>query len=204
MDTRAWLKRELKKSGKTQAGLARHLKRGKDSVSLLLSGQRRLTHDDAVLIAGFIGVQLPGPIEPAVTAVELIGVPVKGVAMEQMWREGVVKPAMNVVAGVIDSTYPLEVQYGLLVDEPDRPPEIASECVLCVPIAKLQRPLRKNDLLHCERTRSVLTQTVLRRVASVNGKACRVSPRGTNGPTEPIADYDVKGIVIGRTERFVV
>ncbi len=76
--------------------------------------------------------------------------------------------------------------------------------MLCVPIAKIHRPLKKSDLLHCERTRSGLTQTVLRRVSSVTGKSVRVTRRDGTGTSEPLSDYEIKGFVIGRTERFVI
>ena len=79
MDIRTWLKLELEKSGKTQLALARHLKRGPDWVSLLLSAKRKLTYDDAVAIARFIPVNLPGPVEPTTLT--------EAVVMAEDWPE---------------------------------------------------------------------------------------------------------------------
>ena len=203
---RTWLAERLKASGKSQAALARHLRRGNDWVSLLLNRKRKLTFDDAVKIAGFIGVQLPGSVpNNSHSTFTVSGVPVRGVAMEHIWREGGLGPAGGSIAGLMDSEFPLDIQYGLLVDEQHQAPGVASEYVLCVPIAKLTRPIQKNDLLHCERTKSGLTLTVLRRVVQGSGKSAKLGPRTGNGrPSEAIAEYDVKGIVIGRTERFVI
>ena len=207
MDIRTWLKNELKKTGKSQAELARHLRREDAWLSRILNGTRKLEYDYAVAIADFIGVNLPGSVVPTATvrSTALAGVPIKGVVMEQIWREGTAAlGGRTSVAGVLDSEYPIEMQYALSVDDVDRPPGIASECVLCVPIAKIQRPIRKNDLIHCERTRSGLTQTVLRRVGAGNGKSMKVTRRNGKGTPELLADYEVKGLVIGRTQLFVV
>ena len=75
MDIRVWLKLELEKSGKTQARLADHLKRDKGWVSLLFSCRRDLKYHDAVAIARFIGVSLPGPVGPAILTAQHAGLP---------------------------------------------------------------------------------------------------------------------------------
>jgi transcriptional regulator with XRE-family HTH domain len=205
MELRIWLRDALKRSGKSQAALARHLGLGHPSqVTAILNGKRRIQVHELQLISSFVGEDPPNLPVPAVSSVAetLFGVPVKGVAMEALWREGPARlPSMR-VSGVIGSEFPIEVQYALHVDDPARPPDIAAEYVICVPIAKLQRQLKKNDLLHCERQRDGLQQTVLRRITSGYGKSLRVTQRDGSGAEEPLSEYEVKGVVIGRTERF--
>jgi hypothetical protein len=79
-----WLKQALKRSGKSQASLARYMRRGTDWVSLALNGKRKITYEDAVAMADFIGEQLPGcSLTPVVSGM----VPVIGIAAEGVWRE---------------------------------------------------------------------------------------------------------------------
>jgi transcriptional regulator with XRE-family HTH domain len=207
MELRTWLREALKRTGKSQAALARHLGfRHPSQVTAILKGERRIQVDELQLIASFLGEDPPSLSRTAPTvhtrAESPAGAPVEGVAMEGMWREGPAKTLIKRVTAVMGSDYPIEIQYALQIDDPERSPDIASEHVLCVPVAKIQRPLRKNDLLHCERTKIGLTQTVLRRVVSGAGKTLRVAQRDGRGATEALSDYEVKGLVIGRTERF--
>lgn len=57
------IRARLKDTGRTQAALARHIGKSKDSVSRLLTGQRTLEVDEAEAIRGFFGEDQPvGPI----------------------------------------------------------------------------------------------------------------------------------------------
>ena len=66
----------------------------------------------------------------------------------------------------------------------------------------MHRPFRNGDFVHCERTKFGLTQTVIRRIVSVTGQVIRVAQRDGSGATEALSDYEAKGIVIGRSERY--
>ncbi len=84
MKIHIWLKEALKRSGKSKASLARHLKRDPSWVTLALNGKRRVTYDDAVAMADFIGDGLPDcSLPPVVSGM----VPVIGIVEEGVWRE---------------------------------------------------------------------------------------------------------------------
>lgn len=120
MELGTWIRDALRRHGKTQAALSRHLGFAHPStVNFILTGKRRVQVPELALIAEFLGEDPPNfPVTAMSTLTKSAGsVPVKGVAMEGVWREGQANTSKRVSA-VIGSGYPVEVQYALLIDEP--------------------------------------------------------------------------------------
>jgi len=204
-DLITWLAATLKAERKSQRALARHLKIDPSSVTFMLKGKRRIQVEEWQKIFEFLGKEPPSqfPLPKISRRAESVATaPVKGIAMERTWREEGVLTVGRRVSAVLGSEYPTTIQYALEVDDPERPDGVASEYVLCVPVSEMHRPMRVGDLLHCERKRGDLIQIVLRRIVSLNDKRTLVTDRGETTPPEPLSNYTVVGLVIGRTERY--
>lgn len=70
-----WFRNKLTQKGRSQRGLARHLKLDPGAVTLMLQGKRKMQLDEAREIASFLG-------EPVAAVLRAAGLPVGSVAAD--------------------------------------------------------------------------------------------------------------------------
>jgi hypothetical protein len=200
-----WLDQALKNQNKSRAALGRAIGVDPGSVTRIFQGRRRIQVDEWKKIISWLGKQPPSFPLPDLTGGITMGesIPVVGVIMERVWQEGARRqPKRKEVAAIPSADYPPSEQYALEVDEESRTVGTSAEFVVCVPFEKMRRKIRDGDRLHCERHRDGLTQVVLRRAVLKSGSGFHlVGPNDAD--TTPIDDFEIKGLVIGRQERYV-
>lgn len=111
----SWPRQGLKKSGKTQKGLARALDLDPMAVSRLLSGKRRFQIDELQKIAAYIDESLPniGPLSNVSHRVETVRI--AGRISMSLWQEG--EGDLGTVVAHIDRRFPVADQQAFLIDD---------------------------------------------------------------------------------------
>lgn len=170
---RDWIKAELRRQKKTQAGLAKALGRDKSVVSKMLQGKRRILASDIEKISAFLGgrpVPSTGAIAPRTERVQ--PVTVTGGLAVGTWRERDLEPAIGThfVPWVPDPAYFGMQQYARLVETSHSPHVERGDYAIFVSFSALNRPPQDRDLVHCARVQNGLEEHTLRRVVRHDGQ----------------------------------
>jgi hypothetical protein len=194
-----WLQRGVSLPGKSQAGLARHLKSSEPVVSKMVRGTRPIRAHELEQASVYFGIPLPGDVPANVVTGKIISVPVVALALEGYWREN--GPNMPVHRPAVEFLphpgYDPSLQYAVEVGSPS----IGLTHFLFVDVKQVARQLVPPDILHVERKRENLRQILIRRLQRIDGVLVLCDLAGTQEPI-PLSQVTVKGLALASQTMF--
>lgn len=199
----AWLRNILTRPGLSQRGLARHLGLEPSQVSRMVQGKRRPQIDEIEKIAAYVG-EYPPQLQSR-SVVSTTEVVVRGIVMEHAWQEVAViqgratAPAPERVPGVLHPEYPIALQYAYEIVDPTVR-AIGRQYIVAVPIEDVERAPQVNDWLHLHKISGTLRLDSIRRV--VRGASGQLDTVDDKGTVEPLKDWTVSGLILGRTTLY--
>lgn len=164
----SWIREGLKKAGRNQSDLARLLEVDPSQITRMMQGGRKLSPDEAILIAEFLRLPIPSSaLKLARAGNKLRGVKVVGMLSSGLWRDAraPISDVPDAVGAVIDDRYPVEEQTAYrVVSEPAMSSRLqAGDFVIVVPFSRYRsRPLPGDIVVRELRREELLSHTLVR------------------------------------------
>ena len=198
-----WLKEAIDKSGRSQREVAAHFGIDPSAVNRMIKGLRKVTVDEMLRIASFLGVDPPfGSIDTTPT----VHVAVTHEVAAGVWREGgEMLLDQTLVPAVPEPRYKAMSQRAVKVTGADFARTIApGQFAIYVPLKELRRPPLDGEIVFISRTRNDLVEFTLRRVRFDHDNVMELyaEPVGATPPPirndyPPSEQLEIIGVCIG-------
>lgn len=196
-----WLKKALRKPGKSQKGLAKALGVDPSVVSKMVSGKREIKLAEIASVTAYLG-ESPPDLNVQPTRISVSKILLAGRIAAGVWREAeTLSPSdMYPVAVARDERYPTVEQYALLVEGSSVNRIVPNGAyVICAPYFDVRRDVQDGDLAHVERRRGGLVEATVKCIKITRRGEVELWPESTDAKQTPIklADTaDVEEVVI--------
>lgn len=192
----SWVASELKRTGRTQEALAKHLGLNKSAVTRIVNGTRREYSVDFLRnLETFFG----SPVSPQPRSVGFVAVAGR---IGEIWTTADAHSISETVVGIPSDIYPYEMQRAYRIDGNDPSGEFRDgDYVVCVPLPNVHQssPMLGDTLVIRRISASGLESNALKRVDAENGRLIHRPLFPILGDSEA---GDVLGLVIGLTRPY--